>query len=155
MNSRKILYHGSKAGLQGRIAPISRDRCDFGKGFYMGTERNQPLTLICNYPNAKLYTLDVDLSGLKLLNVDVGLEWALLVAFNRGKMESIKGSPIYQRFADFSKGYDMITGYIANDRMFVVLDRFFLRRNYRSRNDSQSFSVEARETICSIDQHSL
>lgn len=75
MNSRKILYHGSKAGLQGRIAPISRDRCDFGKGFYMGTERNQPLTLICNYPNAKLYTLDVDLSGLKLLNVDVGLEW--------------------------------------------------------------------------------
>ncbi len=125
MNSRKILYHGSKAGLQGRIAPISRDRCDFGKGFYMGTERNQPLTLICNYPNAKLYTLDVDLSGLKLLNVDVGLEWALLVAFNRGKMESIKGSPIYQRFADFSKGYDMITGYIANDRMFVVLDRFF------------------------------
>lgn len=125
MNSRKILYHGSKAGLQGRIAPISRDRCDFGKGFYMGTERNQPLTLICNYPNAKLYPLDVDLSGLKLLNVDVGLEWALLVAFNRGKMESIKGSPIYQRFADFSKGYDMITGYIANDRMFVVLDRLF------------------------------
>lgn len=33
-----ILYHGSKSGIKGPIAPISRDRCDFGKGFYMGTD---------------------------------------------------------------------------------------------------------------------
>ncbi len=32
------LYHGSKDGIRGTIAPISRDRCDFGKGFYMGTD---------------------------------------------------------------------------------------------------------------------
>ena len=56
-NSGKIiLYHGSKSGINGPIAPISTDRCDFGKGFYKGTDRNQPLTLICNYPEAKLYT---------------------------------------------------------------------------------------------------
>lgn len=57
--------------------------------------------------------------------MEVGLDWALLVAYNRGKMESVKNSPIYNRFADLSKGCDMIIGYIANDRMFVVLDRFF------------------------------
>ena len=50
------LYHGSKSGIRGEIAPISRERCDFGKGFYMGTDRAQPLTLICNYPKAILYT---------------------------------------------------------------------------------------------------
>lgn len=61
-----ILYHGSKAGLVGDIALISRDCCDFGKGFYMGTERSQPLTLVCNYPNAKLYTLNVNLNRLTL-----------------------------------------------------------------------------------------
>lgn len=78
-NSGKIiLYHGSKSGINGPIAPISTDRCDFGKGFYMGTDRNQPLTLICNYPEANLY-----------------------------------------------KNCDVLIGYIANDRMFVVLDRFF------------------------------
>lgn len=33
------LYHGSKSGIRGDIAPISRERCDFGKGFYMGTDR--------------------------------------------------------------------------------------------------------------------
>lgn len=119
------LYHGSKSGIRGTIAPISRERCDFGKGFYMGTDRTQPLTLICNYPNAKLYTLSVHLADLKILNVEVGLDWALLVAYNRGKMESVKHSTIYNRIASLDNGCDMIIGCIANDRMFVVLDRFF------------------------------
>lgn len=124
-NETVILYHGSKSGIRGAIAPISRERCDFGKGFYMGTDRTQPLTLICNYPNAKIYTLSVDLSELKILDVEVGLDWALLVAYNRGKMDSVKHSAIYKRFADMSKDCDMIIGCIADDRMFVVLDRFF------------------------------
>ena len=119
------LYHGSRTGIHGDIAPISRERCDFGKGFYMGTDISQPLTLICNYPDAKIYTLSVDLTDLKILNMEVGLDWALLVAYNRGKMESVKGSSMYKRYASLSIGYDMIIGYIANDRMFVVLDRFF------------------------------
>lgn len=119
------LYHGSKSGIRGAIAPISRERCDFGKGFYMGTDRIQPLTLICNYPNAKIYTLRVELSGLKMFDVSVGLDWALLVAYHRGKMEFVKNSKIYSRIADLSKDCDMVIGYIANDRMFVVLDRFF------------------------------
>lgn len=124
-NKKITLYHGSKSGIYGVIAPISRESCDFGKGFYMGTDRIQPLTLICNYPNSKIYTLSVELSELKIFDVEVGLDWALLIAYNRGKMESVKNSSIYNRFAGLSKDYDMIIGYIANDRMFVVLDRFF------------------------------
>ena len=30
---KMILYHGSKSGIQGKIKPASRDRCDFGAGF--------------------------------------------------------------------------------------------------------------------------
>lgn len=119
------LYHGSKSGIRGAIAPVSRERCDFGKGFYMGTEKTQPLTLICNYPNARIYTLRVPLSNLKILDMEAGLDWALLIAYHRGKMESVKSAKIYRRYAELSKGYDMIIGSIANDRMFVVLDRFF------------------------------
>lgn len=124
-NEKIILYHGSKSGIDGTIAPKSRDKCDFGKGFYMGTEQTQPLTLICNYPKAKIYTLSVDLSGLKIMDIEVRLDWALLVAYNRGKMETVKGTSIYNRYADLDKSCDMVVGYIANDRMFVVLDRFF------------------------------
>ena len=65
------------------------------------------------------------MSGLKILDVEVGLDWALLIAFNRGKLESVKGSRIYQKYASMAAGCDMVIGYIANDRMFVVLDRFF------------------------------
>lgn len=125
MNKTLTLYHGSKSGIRGPIRPVSRELCDFGKGFYMGTDRMQPLTLICNYPDARLYTLNVDLSGLCVLDIEVGLEWALLVAYNRRKMESARHTPLYQRLAVMSQGCDMIIGYIADDRMFVVLDRFF------------------------------
>lgn len=119
------LYHGSKSGIHGRIAPISRGHCDFGQGFYMGTDSIQPLTLVCNYEKARMYTLQVNLSNLKILNLDLGLDWALLIAYNRRKMESARDSSIYKRIENMAKGYDMVTGYIANDRMFVVLDRFF------------------------------
>ena len=126
LDSQRItLYHGSKSGISGAIMPASRKHCDFGQGFYMGTNQIQPLTLIYNYPNAKLYTLSADLSDLRILNMEVGLDWALLVAYNRGKMESVKSSPIYEYFANLRKGCDMVIGSIANDRMFVVLDRFF------------------------------
>ena len=42
-----------------------------------------------------------------------------------GKMEHAVGSGIYQKYAGLSEGCDIIIGDIANDRMFVVLDRFF------------------------------
>jgi hypothetical protein len=124
-NKSITLYHGSKSGIHGDIASISRERCDFGRGFYMGTERTQPLTLICNYERAKLYTVKVNLSSLKILNIEVGLDWALFVAYNRGKMESIKTTSTYHHFQNLANDCDMIIGPIANDRMFVVLDRFF------------------------------
>jgi len=120
-----LLYHGSKSGLRGTIRPISREFCDFGRGFYMGTEKMQPLTLICNFPEARLYTLQVDLAGLRILDIEVCIDWALLIAFYRGKMESYKSSDLYQKYATMAEGCDMIVGHIADDRMFVVLDRFF------------------------------
>jgi len=124
-NGSLLLYHGSKSGITGEIKPISRKHCDFGRGFYMGTERMQPLTLICNFPNAKLYTVKADLTDLRILDIKVGIDWALLIAYHRGKLEAAKGSGIYRKYAGMADGCDMITGYIANDRMFIVLDRFF------------------------------
>lgn len=119
------LYHGSKSGISGTIQPISRDRCDFGRGFYMGTDEQQPLTLICNYPAPVLYTVEFDPSALDVLELPIGLDWALLVAFNRGKLDAARGSSLYARISTLADGYDAVAGAIANDRMFIVLDRFF------------------------------
>ena len=121
-----VLFHGSKSGITGAIAPISRDRCDFGKGFYMGTDPYQPLTLISDFEQSKFYVIRLNLKGLRVLQVRLDIEWAMLVAYNRGKMEEAKGTKLYEHYSNMADGYDVIVGSIANDRMFYVLDNFFL-----------------------------
>lgn len=123
-----ILYHASRKGIEGTIKPISRSRCDFGKGFYMGTEAIQPLTLVCNEDKPKFYQLKLNLDGLKVLNVDINLDWAMLIAYFRGYMRDEEGSTLYEKYAHMADGYDIIVGYIANDRMYQVLTDFFERR---------------------------
>ena len=119
------LYHGSKSGIAGPIRPMSRDRCDFGRGFYMGTDELQPLPLVCGYGAPHIYTLELNLDGLNVLHLQPNLEWALFVAYNRGRLEGARGTDLYERCAHLADGKDVIAGKIANDRMFVVLDRFF------------------------------
>ena len=126
-DNKLVLYHGSKKGIVGDIAPISRDECDFGSGFYMGTNTLQPLTLVCNEDKPKFYTVELDMIGLKVLTVEIGMDWAMLIAYYRKEMESAKGTPIYEKYAHMADGYDVIVGYIANDRMYTELSRFFNR----------------------------
>jgi transcriptional regulator with XRE-family HTH domain len=124
--NRIILFHGSKSGIEGKIAPISREKCDFGAGFYMGTEPAQSLTLTCDFEKSKFYIVSLKLTDLKTVEIAQDLDWAMLVAYNRGKMERIKGTSLYEKYRHFSKDNDVIVGHIADDRMFYVLDNFFL-----------------------------
>ena len=123
---RVLLYHGSKSGIVGKIEPNSRPQCDFGKGFYMGTEASQALTLICDYDKSKLYLVSIGLSELATLDVPADINWAMLVAFHRGKMEKIKGTALYEKYRGMMSGKDVVIGSIANDRMFYVIDNFFV-----------------------------
>lgn len=120
-----VLYHASRYGISGAIQPISRNRCDFGKGFYMGTDPIQPLTLVCNEKNPRFYTIEFNMENLKVLDLNMGLDWAMLIAFYRGYLDGEKGSPIYDKYAHMADDYDVIVGYIANDRMYQVLTDFF------------------------------
>ena len=122
---RTLLYHGSKSGIVGDIAPKSREMCDFGKGFYMGTEPGQPLTLICDFEKSKFYIVSIDTRELNSVEIKADLDWAMLVAYHRGRMEQIKGTEFYSRYSQLDAGKDLVIGSIANDRMFYVLDNFF------------------------------
>ncbi len=125
-DGRILLYHGSKSGIVGRIEPKSRPQCDFGRGFYMGSEISQALTLICDYEDSKLYMVSVSLTDLNVLEVPANIEWAMLVAFHRGRMEAIRGTALYHKYHDMAEDKDLIIGSIANDRMFYVIDNFFI-----------------------------
>ncbi len=125
-DGRVVLYHGSKSGLVGDIAPISREKCDFGKGFYMGTTPEQPLTLICDFEESKFYIVSIDASELSTAEIPADIDWAMIVAYHRGRMERIKGSKFYNKYSTMTSGKDLAIGSIANDRMFFVIDNFFL-----------------------------
>ena len=123
---RVLLYHGSKSGIVGEIAPKSREMCDFGRGFYMGTEPGQPLTLICDFEKSRFYIVSIDMQGLESVEINADLDWAMLVAFHRGRMDKIKGTAFYEKYSRIDAGKDLVIGSIANDRMFYVLDNFFM-----------------------------
>lgn len=120
-----VLYHASRSGIAGEIAPVSRSECDFGRGFYMGTNTLQPLTLVCVEKKPRFYTVELDLTDLKVLDLEIGMDWAMLIAYHRKQMETAAGKPIYQKYAHLLDGYDVVTGYIANDRMYTELTNFF------------------------------
>ena len=123
---RVLLYHGSKSGIVGDIAPKSREMCDFGKGFYMGTEPAQPLTLICDFEKSKFYIVSIDTRELDSVEIEADLDWAMLVALHRGRMDKIKGTGFYDKYSQIDTGKDLVIGSIVNDRMFYVLDNFFM-----------------------------
>ena len=125
-DGRILLYHGSKSGIVGDIAPKSREMCDFGKGFYMGTEPGQPLTLICDFDKSKFYIVSIDAAAQDAIEIKADLDWAMLVAFHRGRMDKIKGTSFYEKYSCMDAGKDLVIGSIANDRMFYVLDNFFM-----------------------------
>lgn len=124
-HGRVLLYHGSKSGIVGNIAPKSRKQCDFGVGFYMGSEPSQALTLICDYESAKFYIVSVAIGDLNVLDVPADLEWAMLVAYHRGRMEIVHGTAFYNKYKIMTERNDLVIGNIANDRMFHVIDSFF------------------------------
>ena len=92
----------------------------------MGTEPSQALTLICDYESAKFYMVSISMGDLEVLDVPADLEWAMIVAYHRGRMEKIKGTSIYSKYQEMTKNKDMVIGSIANDRMFFVIDNFFI-----------------------------
>jgi transcriptional regulator with XRE-family HTH domain len=129
-NDRIVLYHASRSGINGPIMPISRSVCDFGKGFYMGTQASQPLTMIFSSDNSRteravMYTLELDLRGLKILYIPPGIDWALLIAYSRTKMEEYAGSALYKKYSKMLDGHDVAVGKIADDKIFTSLDLFF------------------------------
>ena len=91
----------------------------------MGTDKTQPLTLICHGESPRFYEIDYDVEGLRVHRFEPDLDWALFVAWNRRAIPE-RFRPYYdERFLPVAQSNDVIVGKIANDRMVVVLDWFF------------------------------
>ena len=121
-----VLYHGSRGGISGSIKTISRERCDFGKGFYMGTNPEQAISLVSGDQAPYFYKLSLALSSVSPFRVAYlnNMDWAYYVLYNREKLENIKGSSFYNKIANLGKDKDFIVGPIADDAMNESMKRF-------------------------------
>lgn len=119
------LYHGSKSGITGNVRPCSRNECDFGRGFYMGTLREQAFSLVCSesFPARCFYDVELNIRGLNIVKLD-GLQWALFVAYNRGYLEDFTNSTLYKSYTYLAQTADIIQGAIADDNMYASVARF-------------------------------
>lgn len=98
---------------------------DFGVGFYLGTDAEQPLKLLCSSENVILNVYELDETGLKILNLALDAEWLLAVAFHRrnfAKKTAIHG--LRDAYRKKVAEPDVICGPIANDRMFSTIQLF-------------------------------
>ena len=120
----KVLYHGSKHGIVLPVKPKSRDKCDFGTGFYTSDRVVQPQELICDHTDSKLYKVTVDLSALNVYKFTDFRLWALFIAYNRGFIPKYS-ERVVKLFPESLMNADIIVGQIADDRMFKVMDLFF------------------------------
>ena len=117
-----ILFHGSRGGIKDNIKPISRDRCDFGKGFYMGQDSRQAKALIINDSDPCFYTLKLKLSEIpenRILNLKDDKEWLYTILANREKVKEFNELNIAKEIKNKCKDYDIIIGPNATDKRLM------------------------------------
>lgn len=120
-----ILFHGSKNGIDGKLAlENSKKTNDFGKGFYCGESLVQSAMFVANYPDSSLYIIDFDKTDLDFIDLSVERDWMLMIAYFRGKLDEYVANPIIQDMLSRLKGIDYIVAPIADNRMFEIIDSF-------------------------------
>lgn len=116
-----IVYHGSTEIVNSPLVSIGRKNLDFGRGFYVTTNKQQAISWALRplndgkekYLNTyELNMADALKDGYKVLAFDsYNREWLDFVISNR------KGQNLW-------KSYDIVTGGVANDRVFNTVELY-------------------------------
>ena len=126
------LYHGSNVEIQAIDLSKSRPFKDFGKAFYLSADKNQAFemgqskaALFGGNPVISIFEFDESIMSSSELKVKVferyDKEWADFIFANRNKKNK-----------DFSHGYDIVYGPIANDSVGNPSSMNFVRGRWIS-----------------------
>lgn len=121
-----IVYHGSYTDVETPDLSICKSGKDFGKGFYVTTDKNQAIKfakLVADRYNASAGVLNEyilsDINGLKYHNfANTDLDWLNCVVGNRRK----KFKDLAEKWID----YDVLSGKVANDDTSTVINAYLL-----------------------------
>lgn len=120
-----LLFHGTKTELYGNPSvSYSMDKKDFGKGFYLGESFNQSASFIVGYSSSSIYIFDFDKTDIKIKEFNVSIEWMLLIAYFRGKLDEYKDSKYLKKLLSTMNNVDVVIAPIADNTMYTTLDDF-------------------------------
>ncbi len=123
--NNKVLFHGSKSGIDGNIDLSKSKFCnDFGQGFYCGETFEQAAMFISNYPNSLIYITVVDTKDLNVCKFNVDTEWMLAIAYFRGRLDEYADSKIIKKIVKKIENADYIIAPIADNKMFSIIGNF-------------------------------
>ena len=117
------LYHGSNNIIDKPKHDGSRDRTDFGRGFYLTPNENQARRWSIKGIRKVVNCYKLNIDELKVYKFELGLEWLLFIILNR-KVGDFKFEALKERFK-FLGDVDIIIGPTADDRMYNTLEEFF------------------------------
>ena len=121
---KKVLFHGSKRGLENISIEGSRKNCDFGQGFYLGETYEQALSFVCENKQSSVYSFTCDLENLNILEFNCSLEWMLAICYYRGTLGMFSDSTIVKEIIQKINDADVIIAPIADNRMFYIMTLF-------------------------------
>lgn len=123
--SRKILFHGAKTKIKGELRlDCSKQKNDFGNGFYCGESLEQSAMFVSTFPDSSLYMLEFCQENLVERKFTVCREWMLMIAYFRERLGEHAQSELIQRLVRDNRGVDYIVAPIADNRMFEIIDQF-------------------------------
>lgn len=120
------MFHGSKSGIEGALTiEKSNDKKDFGKGFYMGESVNQAVSFVSNYPDPRLYIIEINnYQQLNVREFNVSKEWMILVAYFSGRIGTYSESSYLKDLLASIKDVDIIVAPIADNSMYEIINDF-------------------------------
>ena len=125
LENEVVFFHGTKTDIIGDISPfVSRERLDFGKGFYCGESSYQTISFISKYSGSSMYILKASLDELLFYKFNVDTEWMLAIAYYRQMLNEKSNHPLILKIKEKIDNSDYIIAPIADNRMFQIIDRF-------------------------------
>lgn len=92
----------------------------------MGTRPEQAKGLVYNDTSPMFYTMNLHLENIpdmKILTLS-DMDWAFYVLYNRGSLETIKNTPLYEKISNLDRNKDIVIGPIADDNMNSIMKKF-------------------------------
>ena len=121
-----VLFHGAKKSFSMPIDFVlySKDRNDFGVGFYLGETFEQAANYISFLDACNVYCFKLDLKDLRIYRFNVDTEWMIAIAYFRGWIKDYKECNYIKKILKKIQNCDIIIAPIADNRMFDIIMDF-------------------------------